>query len=211
MHESNRLKYFLTNKLDTLLHSSGKLVGRLSRLQASLNNMASSRTPLLADDQRRSLDSTTYDDEETALLGGLATTSPTRPFATSFYPTLYTRGIALILAIPAFIIFVTQGPHYAPSIVFLSFAIARQVAILGSHFGSQIVVIHVDVVHDRLKDWSARAQEKWIRNSVAAGLDGVILLGMLVTLSLVAHEVHVYPSATVAVTHAAVILGFITL
>jgi hypothetical protein len=174
--------------------------------------MASSRTPLLADDQRQSIDST-YDDEETALLGGLATTSPRRPFATSFYPTLYTRSIALILAIPAFIIFIVHGPHYAPSIVFLSFAIARQVIVLGSHFGSQIIVIHIEVVHHRLKGVSAKAQETWIKKIVAAVIDGIILLGMLVTLSLVAHEIDwcrqsCYLPATV--THA-VILGFITL
>jgi hypothetical protein len=174
--------------------------------------MASSRTPLLADDQRHSLDST-CDDEETALLGGLATTSPTRPFATSFSPTLFTRSIALILAIPAFIIFVVHGPHYAPSIVFLSFAIARQVVVLGSHFGSQIIVIRVEVVHHRLKGVSAKAQETWIKNIAAAGIDIIILLGMLVTLSLVAHEIDrcrgdCYLPATVT---QAVILGFITL
>jgi hypothetical protein len=174
--------------------------------------MASSRTPLLADDQRYSIDST-YDDEETALLGGLATTSPTRPFATSFYPTLYTRSIALILAIPAFIIFVVHGPHYAPSIVFLSFAIARQVVVLGSHFGSQIVVIHIEVVHHRLKSVSAKAQETWIKKIAAAVTDGIIWLGMLVTLSLVAHEIDGCRgscSLPATVTHA-VILGFITL
>ena len=177
--------------------------------------MASSGTPLLADDQRHSIDSTTYDDEETALLGGLATTSPTRPFATSFHPTIYTRGLALILAIPAFIIFVVvHGPRYAPSIVFLSFAIARQVVVLGSHFGSQIIVIHIEVVHHRLKGVSAKAQETWIKKIVAAVIDGIILLGMLVTLSLVAHEIDVchgpFCSLPATVTHA-VILGFITL
>jgi hypothetical protein len=174
--------------------------------------MASSRAPLLADDQRHSLDST-YDDEETALLGGLATTSPTRPFATSFSPTLFTRSIALILAIPAFIIFVVHGPHYAPSIVFLSFAIARQVVVLGSYFGSQIIVIRVEVVHHRLKGVSAKAQETWIKNIAAAVIDIIILLGMLVTLSLIAHEIDRCRgdcSLPATVTHA-VILGFITL
>jgi hypothetical protein len=173
--------------------------------------MASSRTPLLADD-RHSIDSTA--EEETALLGGLFTTSPTRPFATSFYPTLFTRSLALILALPSFIIFIIHGPHYAAAIVFLSFALARQLFILGSHFGSQILVIHIEVVHHRLKGVSARAQEKWIKKSVAAFIDGVILLGLLVTLSLVAHRVDVsrgfYNSLPHTVTHA-VILGFITL
>jgi hypothetical protein len=174
--------------------------------------MASSRTPLLADNQRHSIDST-YNDEEAAPLGGFATTSPTRLFATSFYPTLYTRSIALILAIPAFIIFVVLGPQYAPSIVFLSFAIARQVVVLGSHFGSQIIVIHIEVVHHRLKGVSAKAHETWIKNIVAAVVDSVILLGMLVALSLVAHEIDAcrhYCSLPATVTHA-VILGFITL
>jgi hypothetical protein len=174
--------------------------------------MASSRTPLLADDQRHSIEST-YDDEEAVLFGGFATTSPARPFATRFSPTLYTRSIALILAIPAFIIFIVHGPHYAPSIVFLSFAIARQLVVLGSHFGSQIVVIHIEVVHHRLKGVSAKAQEKWIKKIVALAIDGIVLLGMLVTLSLVAHEVdacHRYCSLPATATHA-VILGFIIL
>lgn len=172
--------------------------------------MASSHAPLFTN-QRRSIDSA--DDEETALLGGFATTSPSRPFATSFYPTLYTRGLALILAIPAFILFVAHGPHFAPSIVFLSFAIARQLVVLGSYFGSQIVVIHIEVVHHRLKGVSARAQERWIKKSAALAVDGIILLGMLVTLSLVAHNVaisHYYHSWRPLVT-AAVVLGFITL
>jgi hypothetical protein len=173
--------------------------------------MASSRTPLLADDRRHSIDSTD-DEEQTALLGGLATTSPTRPFATSFYPTLFTRGIALILAIPAFVIFITQGPYYAPSIVFLSFAIARQVVVVGSHFSSQIIVIHIEVVHHRLQSVSAKAQEKWIKKSAAAAVDGIIMFGMLVTLSLVAHEVDVcHPYCPYATVKQAVILGFITL
>ena len=173
--------------------------------------MASSRTPLLADDQRHSFDSA--DEEETLLLGGFATTSPTRPFATNFYPTLYTRGISLVLLIPAFIIFVVHGPHYAATIVFLSFAIARQCVVLGSFFGSQILVIHIEVVHDRLKGVSARAQETWIKKIVALVIDGIILLGMLITLSLVAHEVDVCHGSCwlpATVTHA-VILGFIVL
>jgi hypothetical protein len=172
--------------------------------------MASSRTPLLADDHRHSTDST-YDEEEAALFGGLATTSPTRPFATSLFPTLYTRSIALILAIPAFIIFVILGPYFSPSIVFLSFAIARQLVVLGSHFGSQIVVIHIEVVHHRLKGVSAKAQETWIKKIVAAAIDGVVLLGMLVTLSLVAHNIDARPIALPATATHAVILGFIVL
>jgi hypothetical protein len=173
--------------------------------------MTSSHAPLFADNQRRSVDSA--DDEETALLGGLATTSPSRPFATSFYPTLYTRGLALILAIPSFILFVVHGPHFAPAIVFLSFAIARQLIVLGSYFGSQIVVIHIEVVHHRLKGVSAKAQERWIKKSAALAVDGIILLGMLVTLAVVAHKVAIwrYPYAWRGLVIGAVVLGFISL
>ena len=60
---------------------------------------------------------------------------------------------------------------------------------LGSHFGSQIIVIHIEVVHHTLKGVSAKAQEIWIKKIAAAVIDGIILLGMLVTLSLVAHEI----------------------
>jgi hypothetical protein len=172
--------------------------------------MTSSHAPLFADN-RRSIDSA--DDEETALLGGFATTSPSRPFAASLHPTLYTRGLALIIAIPAFILFVVHGPYFAPAIVFLSFAIARQLVVLGSHFGSQIVVIHIEVVHHRLKGVSARAQERWIKRSAALAVDGIILLGLLVTLSIVAHNVanSSYLFSWRPLVTAAVVLGFITL
>jgi hypothetical protein len=173
--------------------------------------MASSAAPLLADNHRQSIDST-YDDEETPLLGGFATTSPTRPFATSFYPTLFTRGLALVLAIPAFIIFIVAGPSYSPSIVFLSFAIARQLVVLGSYFGSQVVVIHIEIVHPRWKSVSARTQEKWIKKSVAGAIDGIILFGLLVTLALVARKIDshdLYPPPRVVTD--AVVLGFIVL
>ncbi|KAE8442405.1 hypothetical protein EG329_003363 [Mollisiaceae sp. DMI_Dod_QoI] len=172
--------------------------------------MASSRTPLLADPRRNSLDSTD-EDEEIPFLYGFATTSPTRPFSTTFNPTLLLRSLALILSLPAFIIFIVHGPHYAAAITFLSFALARQVVVLGSHFGSQVVVVRIEVVHPRLKGVSARAQETWIKRGIAAVIDGGILLGMLVSLSLVAHEVDqcrgsCYLPASVT---AAVILGFI--
>jgi hypothetical protein len=172
--------------------------------------MPSSTTPLFTSN-RHFIDSA--DDEETALLGGLASTSPSRPFATSLHPTLYTRGLALILAIPAFILFVVHGAFFAPVIVFLSFAIARQLVVLGSFFGSQIVVIHIEVVHHRFKGVSARAQEKWIKRAAALAVDGSILIGLLITLSLVAHKLARMgrysswrPSAL-----AGVVLGFISL
>lgn len=183
--------------------------------------MATSTTPLLADDRPHSPSS--YDDhhehdhEETVLLGGLITTSPTRPLSTTFSPTLVTRSLALLLAIPSFIIFIVFGPSFAPSIVFLSFAIFRQLVVLGSYFGSQIVVIHIEVVHEGWKAASAKAQEKWIKRSIAAVIDGVILLGLLVTLAVVAHKVDVdhrdytHPEVRPASVTAAVILGFLTL
>ena len=171
--------------------------------------MTSSTAPLF--NHRRSLDSADEDDEETALLGGLATTSPTRPFATSFCPTIYFRGIALILAIPSFILFVLHGSSFVPSIVFLSFAIARQTVVLVSYFGSQIVVIRIEVVHDGWKAASARAQEIWIMKTVALVIDGVILLGMLVALSVNAHYIVSYPDSWQSTVRDAVILGFITL
>jgi formate/nitrite transporter FocA (FNT family) len=171
--------------------------------------MASSRTPLLADPNRHFMEPN-YDEEETALLGGFATTSPTRPFATSFCPTLFLRGLALIVAIPAFIIFIVEGPSYSPSIVFLSFAIARQLVVLGSHFGSQIMVVHIEIVHPKWKSVSAKAQEKWIKKTVAGAFDAGILLGLLVSLAIVAHKVDTANRVPQSVT-AAVILGFIVL
>ncbi|CZR67406.1 uncharacterized protein PAC_17305 [Phialocephala subalpina] len=171
--------------------------------------MASSRTPLLAGPRRDSFDSAYADEgqEETTILYGFATSSPTRPFATNFSPTLFLRSLALLLAIPSFIIFIVNGPHYSAAITFLSFAIARQVVVLGSHFGSQIVVIEIKVVHPRFKAASAKAQESWIKKSAAAVIDGIILLGLLISLSLIAHEVDVSHLPT-SVTPA-VILGFL--
>ncbi len=97
--------------------------------------------------------------------------------------------------------------------MFLSLAIARQAVVLGSHFGSRIVSIKIEVVHPTLRSVSAKAQDTWIKKTVPAVTDGVILLGLLVSLSLVAHEVDVCQGAChlpVSLT-AAVILGFIVL
>lgn len=179
--------------------SPGRDIPKSSTLSSvDCYTMASSRTPLLTNDHPDS------DDEETALLGGFITTSSSRPFATDFNPTLTTRSLALILAIPAFIIFVVHGPHYAAPITFLSFAIARQVAVLGSHVGSEIAVIKFEVIHPSV---SERTEE--IKKGIAGIIDGVILLGLLISLSVAAHEVdtHYLPAT---VTHA-VILGFIVL
>lgn len=68
-------------------------------------------------------------------------------------------------------------------------------------------------MHPGLKDVSAKAKEAWIQRSAAATVDGVILLGSLITLSLVAHQVDVCggPCELPASTTAAVILGFIAL
>lgn len=85
---------------------------------------------------------------------------------------------------------------------------------LGSHFGSQIIVVHIEIVHPRWKSVSAKAQEKWIKNTVAGVIDGGILLGLLVTLSLVARELDELrniPWRYVPSAKAAVILGFLTL
>ena len=78
-----------------------------------------------------------------------------------------------------------------------------------SHFGSQLIVIRIEVVHHRLKHASKAAeQEKWIMKGVNAFIDGVILLGLLVSLALLAHKVSY---AGGAVLEAAVILGFLSL
>lgn len=68
-------------------------------------------------------------------------------------------------------------------------------------------------MHPRLKDVSAKAREEWIQRCVAGLVDGVILLGLLITLSLIAREVDVCggPCDLPPSTTAAVILGFIAL
>lgn len=75
---------------------------------------------------------------------------------------------------------------------------------LGSFFGSNIVVVRFEVVHPSVSEW---AEE--IKKGVAGIIDGVILLGLLISLSVTAHWVDTeYLPSTV--THA-VILGFIVL
>lgn len=169
--------------------------------------MATPRTPLLADDQRST---STQSVDETPHLNGLYTTSPSRPFATSLHPTLTLRTLSLVLSLPSFIIFAVHGPRYASATTFLSFAIARQLFVLGGHFGSQIIVVKIEVVHHRFKGVSAKAQEKWIKRSVAASVDVVILIGLLVSLSITASAQgkHGWPLTGFK---AAVALGFIVL
>lgn len=81
---------------------------------------------------------------------------------------------------------------------------------LGGYFGSQIIVVKIEVVHHKLKGVSAKAQENWIKKSVAAVVDGVILVGLLVSLSIIAWAQGLY-SWPVAGLKAADVLGFIVL
>lgn len=57
---------------------------------------------------------------------------------------------------------------------------------------------------------SAKAQEKWIKKSVTGTFDAGILLGLLVSLAIVAHKVDTTNKVPQSVT-AAAILGFIVL
>lgn len=81
------------------------------------------------------------------------------------------------------------------------------------------MVIRIEVVHIRLKNATKAAeQEKWIKKGVNAFIDGVILLGLLVSLALAAHKVKncwsgrgPYRGHGCGVLEAAVILGFLSL
>ncbi|KAH7370866.1 hypothetical protein BKA65DRAFT_545565 [Rhexocercosporidium sp. MPI-PUGE-AT-0058] len=134
--------------------------------------------------------------------------TPSLPYTTTFHPTLHIRTFAFLLLLPSFILFTLLGPAYAPVIVFLSFALARQLFILIAHFSANIVIIRIEVVHSKLKAASDKAQEKWVKRSVAAGVDGVILLGLLVTLAVVAKGVDVCGNGC-QVAEAGVVLGFL--
>ena len=72
------------------------------------------------------------------------------------------------------------------------------------------MVIHIEIVHPKWKSVSAKAQEKWIKKSVAGAIDAGILLGLLVSLAIVAKKVDTTYGLPKEVTHA-VILGFIVL
>ena len=67
------------------------------------------------------------------------------------------------------------------------------------------MVIRIEVTHPRLRAASAKAQEKWIKKSFAGVVDAVILVGLLVSLSLVASH---RPLGSVK---AADVLGFVAL
>ncbi|KAH6683341.1 hypothetical protein B0J14DRAFT_145301 [Halenospora varia] len=137
--------------------------------------------------------------------------TPTLPYTTTLHPTLYLRSLSIPLLLPAFILFITANSHhYAAVITFLSFALARQLWILIAHFGSQVIVIRIEVVHARLKGVSERAQERWIKRGFGAGVDGVVLVGLLVCLGLVAGEVDKCKGGC-EVQEAGVILGFLGL
>ncbi|PVH80921.1 hypothetical protein DL98DRAFT_654370 [Cadophora sp. DSE1049] len=133
---------------------------------------------------------------------------PTLPFTTTFHPTLHIRSLAFILLLPSFILFTLLGPAFSPVIVFLSFALARQLFILFALKCANIVIIRIEVVHSRLKKASDKAQEKWVKRSVAAGVDAVVLVGLLVTLAVVAKGVDVCGAGGCKVAEAGVILGF---
>ncbi|KAK0122425.1 hypothetical protein ONS95_010661 [Cadophora gregata] len=134
--------------------------------------------------------------------------TPTLPFTSTFHPTLHLRTAAFILLLPSFILFTLLGPAFSPVIVFLSFALARQLFILIAHFSANIVIIRIEVVHSRLKAASDKAREKWVKRSVAAGVDGVVLVGLLVTLAVVTKGVDVCGSGC-KIEEAGVVLGFL--
>lgn len=72
------------------------------------------------------------------------------------------------------------------------------------------MVVHIEIVHPKWKSVSAKAQEKWIKKSVAGAFDAAILLGLLISLAIVAHKVDTTNRVPQSVT-GAVILGFIVL
>lgn len=69
-------------------------------------------------------------------------------------------------------------------------------------------MIRIEVVHARLKGVSERAQERWIKRGFGAAVDGVVLVGLLVCLGLVAGEVNKC-SGNCQIQEAGVILGFL--
>lgn len=75
------------------------------------------------------------------------------------------------------------------------------------------MVIRIEVVHHRLKNVSRAAeQEKWIIKGINAFIDGVILLGLLVSLALVASKLkNCWRGTGCGLLEAAVILGFLSL
>jgi phosphoglycerol transferase MdoB-like AlkP superfamily enzyme len=171
--------------------------------------MSSSNAPLFTNN--RPLSATT-DGEETALLGD-TTLSPSRPLVASLLPTLYTRGLALPLATLTLLLFASHAPTFAGAIVFLSFAIARQLYVFAWYFANKIVVIHVKVTDERFKSLLEGEQGAWYQKFVALLVDGVILFGLLLTLTVVARKVAIgyYEDEWQTLATTGVVLGFVTL
>jgi len=135
--------------------------------------------------------------------------TPTLPLNLTIHPTVYTRTLALILALPPFILLIVSGSHYSPAITFLSFVLFRQIRILLFLFSSHLIKIHIEIVHERLQALKARAQERWFKNTLGAVVDGIILVGLLVSLAVNAREVDMGRAG--GRVEAGVVLGFIVL
>ncbi len=65
-------------------------------------------------------------------------------------------------------------------------------------------------MNPRLREVRAKGQEKWIKRGIALGVDGGILVGLLVTLSLVAWGVD-HCGGGCQVAEAGAVLGFLGL
>ncbi|CAL3966827.1 unnamed protein product [Diplocarpon coronariae] len=134
---------------------------------------------------------------------------PALPYSTTVHPTLHTRSSSLLFLLPAFIVFILLGPSHinTPNVVFLAFALARQLFILIAHFSTRFFVIRIELVNPRLKAVRERTREGVVRTGIALLVDGAVLLGLLVTLSLGAAEVDQHRGG--GLMEAGVVLGFL--
>ncbi|KAK2624183.1 hypothetical protein QTJ16_006133 [Diplocarpon rosae] len=136
---------------------------------------------------------------------------PALPYSTTIHPTLHTRSLSALLLLSAFIAFILLRPSHinTSNVVFLSFALARQLFILIAHFSTRLFVIRIEVVNPRLQAVRDRTRERAVRTGIALSVDGAVLLGLLVTLTLGA--VNVDRNGGGGVLEAGVVLGFLGL
>lgn len=152
----------------------------------------------LVDDSRASMESLPSDSQR--LLDPDPQDTDSRPPAPkkgvfrlrlSYHPTVYLRLLVLCLFISAFGVFIaSQQPNTIPSIVFLSFAILRNIVVLYCHFvGNYFIRVHIEIVgltsstsNSKPKKWHS----SWFQQRLFQIAIDWILIGVLIATSVTA-------------------------
>ncbi|RFU35454.1 hypothetical protein B7463_g844, partial [Scytalidium lignicola] len=157
--------------------------------------MATARYHILPEEGRPSIDSIP---ESESLLGPLGLSSPPipkKPFTITYHPTFILRLVILGPLIATLVLYIlSQNGFTVPAIVFLTFAILRNVLVLLQHFGEFVKIkINVEFVGREMTLGGSQGREmkKRIRHfgkrSVQVVIDLTLIAVLLIT-SLVAYH-----------------------